>query len=224
MKIYVIAAMHGNELFGLKVIGRMLRHKDVRVRVGHPEAVAKHVRFLDEDLNRSFTSGKKTVEARLAQNIKSEIEAFNPDVILDLHTSGSDVGNIAIVAKHCELTDRVSQAMNLEAVVVMPEDLTKKSVLGCFPEKSISLEFGRNSRSDKLAKGVAACIDKLDLDNLPSVKNLPVYEIHNHIDKEFEGLKGIKNLVFNDALDGYPFLAGPNTYEAIGGFLAKKIS
>jgi len=97
------------------------------------------------------------------------------------------------------------------------------SLIGHLPDRSLSLEFGGNERSDKLAQELAEIISDFRTDGLDIAK-LPTYEVFTEIDKNYKKLTGIKNLVFNKDLGGYPFLAGPSTYGSIGGFLAKKLS
>ncbi len=226
MKIYIVAAIHGDELLGLKVVGRINRtgKNQILVRVGHPAAVAKHKRYLEEDLNRSFASKKDTIEAFIARDIKLEINKFNPDLVIDIHTSVTDTGRVAIVAKDNQLISYVAQALGMEKVVIMPKQLIDTSLIGLLPDISISLEFGINNRSDKLASEISTRIESLNISDLNLGTKLPTFEVYSQIDKNFSKLHAIKNLVFNEELGGYPFLAGLNTYKTIGGFLAKKIS
>jgi succinylglutamate desuccinylase len=225
MKIFVVAALHGDEPFGLKIIDELRRSniKGIITQVGHPEAIAKGKRFLDQDLNRSFNSRNRSIEVAIARNIKKEIEEHKADIILDIHTSVSDVGKIAIVARDYPLTKRIAGLLGMEAIVVIPKRLVDKSLIGCFPDKSISLEFGKTRLTDELAADIASKIKTLKLSHIQPAKQLPVFEVFAEIDKDFKGLENIKNLIFNKGLNGYPFLAGIDTYETIGGFLAKKI-
>ena len=227
MKIFVIAAIHGDELFGLKIIGRIKKYfkNEILIRVGHPEAIAKRKKFIEEDLNRSFNSKKQSVESQIAKDIKKEITNSVADLIIDIHTSIVSVGKVAIVAKHNPLTEYVAQALSMDVLVIMPKSLTKTALIGCFPNKSISIEFGRDNKSDTLASEIAKKIESLNFSkSKKNSNNLPIFQVYDQIDKNYKGLSTIKNLVFNKELGGYPFLAGLNTYKSIGGFLAKKIN
>ncbi len=102
-KIYVIACVHGDEVFGLKVLTRLqvLQNSNITIRVANLEAIAKKKRFIETDLNRSFAmESTKSLEAKLAQQIKSEIAFINPDLIIDLHTSAVKVDRVAILASN----------------------------------------------------------------------------------------------------------------------------
>lgn len=225
MKIYITAAIHGDELFGLKVIGRIRQtgNNKIVVKIGHPEAIAKKKKFLEEDLNRCFTGEKKCIENQIANDIKKEITKYKADLIIDIHTSIVSVGKVAIVAEHSPLTNYVAKNLGMDFLVIMPRNLTEKSLIGCFPNKSISIEMGKSHRSDKLALEIAKKIESLELSEFNGVVDLPIFEVYGQIDKDYKNLKGIKNLVYNEKLGGYPFLAGENTYASIGGFLMRKI-
>jgi succinylglutamate desuccinylase len=225
MKTFVIAALHGDELFGLKIVGRIQRANvdNILTKVGHPEAIAMRRRFIDQDLNRSFLSETPSIETSIAQVIKKEMSTYDAELIIDIHTSVSNTGNVAIVAKHTPIIEYVAQALGMEAIVIMPTALAETSLIGCFPEKSLSLEFGRYARSDKLADEIANRIQMLRAGEVPRGRRIPIFEVYTTIDKHFAGLATVKNLELNAELGGYPFLAGATTYATIGGFLARRI-
>jgi succinylglutamate desuccinylase len=225
MKIIVMAALHGDELLGLKVQSQLVsqnRH-DILSMIGHPQAIAKRTRFIEEDLNRSFRGHSQSMECRIAQRIERQLRATLPDLVIDIHTSITDVKKVAIVAVRNAFIESVAAQLDMEAMVIMPKHLTDSSLIGCYPEKSLSLEFGRYQRSDKLALDIARRIRALDTTNSDKASTIPVYEVFGHIDKVYTGLEGIKNLVYNEELGGYPFLAGKKAYESMGGFLARKL-
>ncbi len=222
MKTYLLVAMHGDEQFGLKVAGKVQQdNPDVLVRIGHPEAVAKRVRYIESDLNRSFSPILSTLEASLAKSIRQETELYDPDYIIDVHCSYSDVGKIGIVAEINPTTIYLAQSLGMEAIVRMPN--SEGSFIGCFSDKAISIEYGKNHRSDKLAQDIAHKIKLLKPVPKKVTPKVPIYEVFGTIEKNFKGLAVIKNLHYNQTLNGYPFLAGPTTYKHIGGYLAKKI-
>jgi succinylglutamate desuccinylase len=226
VKTYVIAALHGDELFGLKVIGKLQQKATTNciTRIGNPEAIAKGKRYIEEDLNRSFRSNQQTLEATLAKAIKAELKSYAPDYVIDIHTARSGVGKVAIVAKHCAKTAYLAQALGMDAMAIMPQHLTRTSCIGCCPDRAISLEYGKGYRSDKLAADIADSLDALQPTFQVQRPHIPVFQVVSTIPKDFEGLASIVNLAFNETLGGYPFLAGEHTYETIGGFLAKKVS
>lgn len=225
MKTYVIAAQHGDEVFGLKILGALyeLNQPNSMIRIGNPEAVAKGKRYIETDLNRSYSVNYESKEAMLAHSIQSEIHKYDPDYILDIHTSVSAISRVAIVAELTADTQCLASCLGMKAIVIMPPKFSAKSLIGNYPSKAISLEFGRYQRSDKLAQSIAEKIGLLNEDYLVSAgQELPIYKVTSVITKNHSAVSKIINLEFNIELGGYPFLAGENTYINIGGFLAEK--
>lgn len=224
--IYVIACLHGNEVFGLKVLSHLVESGDERIAtsVGNIGAVSKRVRYLESDLNRSFgTMVTPTRESRLAQKITADIKRLKPDLIIDLHTSSVDVGKVAIVAELNPFLEQVAKCLSMDRLAIMLPEITSCSLLGQFPAAGISLEFGKNQRSDKLAKIISdRILNLLEPIEVPELE-LETYRVLRIVPKqEISGLK-YANYEFNPALNGYPFLMGESNYSDYAGFLADKI-
>lgn len=223
-KIYVVGALHGEELFSLKIIAHLRASGEARIitHIAHPEAIAKKTRFLDTDLNRSFApDATPNRESVIAAQIKQDIAALQPDLVIDLHTSHGDVGRVAILADHNPHLYAIAQALTMQQVVVMPEHISRLTLIGQFPDRGVALEFGRNYRSDRLAKTVAQRIVAL-LKTTPSAADLPVYSVTRIIANHEAPGEELFNYQYNKTLEGYPFLVGKNTYSTMRGFLAKK--
>ncbi len=228
-RIYVVACLHGNETFGLKILSRLdeLNNHDIKTRVANPAAVAKRRRFIDYDLNRSFGANLKSgAEFRLASTIMRDISDFSPDLVIDIHTSTTNVGKVAIVAENTAFTHSISLALDMERLAVMPNEVMAKSLVGQHPNKSVALEFGYNLRSDTLASDISKRIIGLIVNSkLPSAAApIDTYKVLRSVSKpEMQGVT-YANFVFNKKLHGYPFLMGEKNYSDIAGFLAKKIN
>lgn len=217
-KILVTATIHGNEKFGLKILGALYENKSAaQTLVAHPEAVAKNVRFIESDLNRSFNGKSSSLEERIAQSIMDRVKNIKPDIVIDLHTSVSDCGAVGIVTKYSRANHLIAEKSGMSCLVIMqPSD----SFIDQFDVPAVALEFGKNLRSNRLAKNIAEAIESFHLDNTLSAEpTIPVYKMESIIEKNYKGLDSIKNLAFDHVLGGYPFLAGKNTYADIGGFL-----
>lgn len=228
-KIYVIACQHGNELFGLRILARLAQHKNsgLYLKIGNLEAVSKRVRHIETDLNRSYgVTAEETAETILAGHITQEINEFDPDLILDLHTSIVDVGKVAILPNDTQFLRSVSHKLLMDRIAVMIEDVARKSLIGTFPDKAIALEFGKFSRSDKVAEQVSAAITSLLGQQMSDQadKNLEVYKVHRVVAKQEIADLQITNFDFNETLGGYPVLMGESNYDEIAGFLAQKVS
>lgn len=222
--IYVIAAQHGTEVFGLKILAhlRAQSHQNIIIFIGHPEAIAKKKLYLESDLNRSYTGTGETKEANIAKNIMADIARHQPDLILDLHTARSKVGRVGILASNRHELLAICKALSMEQVAVMPPAIHQASLIGQYPDRAISIEFGVGLRSDKLAKTVAARISALigcEFSSYSSAE-LPVYMVQRTIQKSEAQGTVLINYQFNEKIGGYPFLAAKNAYSDHAGFLA----
>lgn len=228
-KIYTVAALHGDEPFGLKVLAHLRQLGDDRIvrQVGHPEAVAKRKEYLEDNLNRCF--GPKTPdskEARVAKHILRDIAKVGPDLIIDIHTAECAVGKSAVIAKINPVLIEIARQLGVDYVIECDKGLASRTLFGQFPTRAILLEYGRGLRSDKLAHLIAERITALLSPINPTTnRNLKVYSNTRIINKtEANGLK-LRNYIFNRKLGGYPYLVGKNTYykyESFVGFLAKE--
>jgi succinylglutamate desuccinylase len=222
--VYVIAAQHGTEVFGLKILAHLREQQNLNIVtfVGHPEAIAKKKLYLESDLNRSYQNIEKTKEAGIAQAIMADIARRQPDLILDLHTARSKVGKVGILASSRHELLAISRALSMEQVAVMPPAIHKASLIGQYPDHAISIEFGVGLRSDRLAKAVAARIVALIGCEFSahSDAELPVYMVQRTIQKTEAKGTTLVNYEFNEKIGGYPFLAAKNAYVDHAGFLA----
>ena len=227
-KVYVIAALHGTEVFGLKILAHIeaMGNPHILTKIGHPEAIAKKRLYLESNLNRSFGADQlPTKESKIAARIMTEIARFQPDLIIDLHTARAPVGKVGIIAADNRALIGLAKRLGMDQVAVMPPSISKPSLIGQFPTTSISLEFGVGYRSDTLAARIAKNIAVLVGEDIaaPSSSNvLPVYLVQRVITRGEEPSERLVNYVYNHKLKGYPFLSAPRIYEDHVGFLAIK--
>lgn len=221
MKVLVTAGVHGNEQFGLKVVGTLHEQlASIDAIIAHPEAVAKNVRFIETDLNRSFNGKNGSLEERIATSLVSRVKNIDPEIIIDVHTSVSDCGAVAIATSYTRQNHILATMCGMTCLVIMH---TSNAFIEQFSVPSIALEFGRNLRSDKLSRQIAERIISISETGISNLTpNIPVYEMDSVIPKSYSKLTGIKNLEYDAVLKGFPFLAGPDTYDDIGGFLLRK--
>jgi succinylglutamate desuccinylase len=224
-KIFVVACTHGDEVFGLKVLAHLRKitpGKEVVLHIAHPEAVTKRKRYIETDLNRSFMlEASESSEAGIAHAIVADINKFDPELIIDLHTSTVDVGKVAILAENNALLINAAKHLNLQRIAVMPHKIASKSLIGVFPERSLCIEYGKSLRSDSLAENLARKINGLtELEADIGHIRLPLFVVERIIEKiEANELK-LTNYEFNEKLAGYPFLTGEDNYSEHRGFLA----
>jgi succinylglutamate desuccinylase len=103
-KIAIVGGTHGNELTGVYAIEKLARFPErlrqysfeVITLLANPQAVTANRRYIDRDLNRSFDNADlinlelNGYEAQRAREIAAELN--NVDLIIDLHSSTSNMG------------------------------------------------------------------------------------------------------------------------------------
>ncbi len=102
MKLLIIAATHGNELLGTKFYAYLLKTRSPLLEhidfiIGNPRALAANVRYVESDLNRSYSLGTDTYEQRRANEIAAYIRTNRPDLVIDMHTTSTKQPDIIIV-------------------------------------------------------------------------------------------------------------------------------
>jgi aspartoacylase len=108
-KIVVCGQTHGNEWTGRYVVQHLktlnlkvsFPNIDVKLILANPKAFNINKRYVEQDLNRSFTARKdSTYESQRSIEIEKEINEFSAgeDVfILDLHTTTSNMGSSLVM-------------------------------------------------------------------------------------------------------------------------------
>jgi aspartoacylase len=114
-KIAIIGGIHGNELTGIKLIQTWRNNPavvargncEIHLEYGNPPAIKEKVRFINEDLNRLFhiddlnCPPKPSWESRRAHELNEllgpKFDRPQVDVIIDLHTTTSNMGNTLII-------------------------------------------------------------------------------------------------------------------------------
>eukprot|EP01034_Spumella_vulgaris_P027937 gene27937-34723_t len=116
--VAIVGGTHGNERVGVELVEQWTADPSLIKRptltglavLGNPAAVDANVRFLDEDLNRLFggdsistadhIEGKRVKElnAQLDPKLLNYTEPTGSDFIIDLHSSNSRVGIVAMIS------------------------------------------------------------------------------------------------------------------------------
>ncbi|MFZ1811917.1 MAG: succinylglutamate desuccinylase/aspartoacylase family protein [Candidatus Saccharimonadales bacterium] len=149
MKILVVGGMHGNEMLGINLVKeiRLRPIANVDVLLANQQAVAKNVRFVAKDLNRSFPGDEKSklYEDKRAAELICASKLY--DLVLDFHNTGfanNDCGFVGVdgVSK---LYD-VAGAVGLARVIVADYDCINKFVTNC-----LSVEISVDSIQNNVA-------------------------------------------------------------------------
>ncbi|WP_435155190.1 succinylglutamate desuccinylase [Haladaptatus sp. DFWS20] len=120
-ELAAVACLHGNEICGKTAIERVLAEnpdveRPVCFVIANEEAIAEHVRCIDEDLNRAFPGDPdgNTHESRLAAEMLPHVRDC---AVLDLHSTRSHPKPFGLIAQLNERTKRLACATGTSRVV-----------------------------------------------------------------------------------------------------------
>lgn len=141
MKLLVLGGMHGNETLGIELV-RLLQSKpipDVEAALLNTQAIAANVRFVGQDLNRSFPGDitSDDYETKRAAEVLAMCNDY--DVVFDFHNTGCPDNDCSFVGSDCEplLFDAASYC-KVPRVIVADYDCLNKYAPNCL---SIEISF-----------------------------------------------------------------------------------
>ena len=139
-QVTIVGGTHGNEFLGSYFIEKinqtgLYSDKPVNVQtlLANPDAFAKGVRFIDDDLNRSFaeerlSSNSGSIEIQRAQVIKKLFVASDQEqFVIDLHSTTANMGITLIV--------RDNDPFNLHAASYVQQQMPRVRILMSDSEK-----------------------------------------------------------------------------------------
>lgn len=139
-QVIIVGGTHGNEFPGpyfLRKVDQtgLYNNKPVEVTtlLANPDAFSKSVRFIDNDLNRSFTtkqlnSDSDSIEIRRAQEIRALFDSSDKQqFVIDLHSTTSNMGITLIV--------RDNDPLNLHAAAYVRQQMPEVHILISDSEK-----------------------------------------------------------------------------------------
>lgn len=143
--IAIIGALHGNEGVGVEVIKNLtsfLRRRAVGI-IANTKALKKNVRFIDQDLNRSFPGRSDgNYEERLAKRLLKRVKDL--DYVLDLHSFSCKSPPFAILTKKTKEHLRLVRASGVKKVIFMSPKLASGKALIDHCRCGVSIETGRH--------------------------------------------------------------------------------
>ncbi|HKJ22272.1 MAG TPA: succinylglutamate desuccinylase/aspartoacylase family protein, partial [Gammaproteobacteria bacterium] len=186
-RLFVCAAIHGDEINGVEIIRRLLklpilkrlRGALVAIPIVNVHGFISHSRYLPDrrDLNRSFPgSHKGSLAARLAHLFMEDIVSVCTHGI-DLHTAAQHRNNLPQIRAYLDdaETERLARAFSVP--VILNSDLRDGSLREAAAEQGIPMllyEAGEALRFDEVAirigvKGILSVMRALDM--LPQIKH-----------------------------------------------------
>jgi succinylglutamate desuccinylase len=203
-KFLIIAATHGDETIGLKIIeylkGFPLKDKFDSL-IGNPEALKRKRRFIDVDLNRAYPGKNKSLsyEETRAREILKIAKRYK--YIIDIHQTISSSENIIIVP-HKKIVDENIKRIRINKIILWPSTSGRKTgSLAQFLPNCLEVEIGTKGRK---TKEIVSSISKLIIDFINSFEkkemssgNKKIYLVYGKLMKnEYQGkqLKDFKKI------------------------------
>jgi len=163
-RLFVSAAIHGDELNGIEIVRRLLKSRTLKhlrgsllaIPIVNIYGVLNHSRYLPDrrDLNRSFPGSKKgSMAARLAEVFMREIVA-NCTHGIDLHTGAINRSNLPQIRANLECAETERLARSFGVPVMLNSDLRDGSLREAAAEAGVPMllyEAGEALRLDEVS-------------------------------------------------------------------------
>lgn len=226
-RVLLLGSQHGNERLGDILYKYIRSHRPellpfVIYKVGNPRAYTAGVRYIEQDLNRSYTGKHDTYEERRAAWLLRYIHRKKFSLVLDLHTTTCQQPPCIIVPADYRQRSDFLKASDISTIVCVRHEIVTSSLIGNCPQ-AISIEVS----VDQLPQFVEALCDDLAayLTSSPR-KTLTkrVYEVTDLLPKgelsETE-IRDLQNFVLSKH-GFYPVLVGENSYKKQTAYLGFK--
>jgi succinylglutamate desuccinylase len=202
-RVLIVGGTHGNELTGAYLIKKLERAASqipqgspdllanrsfqIQTLLGNPKAFTKGVRYIDQDLNRSFDrqslqnpthSNYENMRAReIAQNFEANFDV-SATVIIDIHSSTANMGLTLILDNHDIFNLRLATHLSAK-IASLKVYGSEHSGRGHDALRSLS-QFGLGIEVGSVSQGI------LDADVFQKTEEL-VDEILNYLERHNRG-------------------------------------
>jgi len=232
------AAMHGDEDVGVHILDTLRKTVEpengtLRLIIANPPALFQGVRFLSEDLNRSFagSSISNSSEARLAPQILEMVK--RSDCVVDIHSTSTISEAFAIVGRRNENRLLLAEIAGFKNIVLFEGRSTRAMVdnVVC----GIGLELGLHGSKYAYEEGLRAANNILEglgmskssypkedieyfeiFGSFPNISHSVVLRVRN-FERVMPGtiiaasVNGQKDIIAEEEF--YPVLAGERSYS-----------
>jgi succinylglutamate desuccinylase len=226
-RILLIGSQHGNELLGDVLIAHIQKHRKellpfISFKIGNIRAKKTGTRFIESDLNRSYTGSGKTYEERRAKRLLYYIKQKGFDLVLDLHTTTAKQPPCLIVPRLGGHILPFIQACSIKRVVHMRHAFNKSALTGAC-SKAVAIEVSENSLSDRLMSQLCDDISRyLHVEQFSFQRT--VFEVDSLLAKtEMSATEAKRLRNFQKSRHGFtPVLAGEEAYRKHTDYLGFK--
>jgi succinylglutamate desuccinylase len=221
--VALVCCVHGNERYGLTVFeyfaARIADYPGLKIILANEPAIEQNVRFVETDLNRSFPgSSTGSAEERLAVEILREIAGI--PIVLDVHTTTSDVSLVPIVTTLGSETRRVAGLTGSREIVLIEPPMSARSLIGNIAA-GISLEYGNAyaARPSALAETVRLVESVLSC-AAPKPSSHDIFHVTGGIPDTISLPDGATNFSFVPAANAYAILLHEAAYVGLHALAA----
>lgn len=213
-ELAVVAAVHGDEPCGVRAIERLLAEqpvveRPVKLIVVNERALARNVRFTEEDLNRVFPGdpGSDTYERRLAHELRHELRDC---LSFSMHSTQSYPNPFAVVDTVAERSRAICSLLPIDTVVETGSFTNGRLI--SLPGV-IEVECGRQGTDEAaenayaLTRAFLAATGALDADPAVSRSAVPVYRLEQAVPKTPAETYEVSVSNFERVAAGTPFAA-----------------
>ena len=214
-EVAIVGGIHGDEPCGPAAVEALLAadltiERPVKLIVANERAIARGVRFVDEDLNRAFPGDPDadTHEGRLAHELLAEIRGCD---ILSLHSTQSYAAPFALVEELDGYARSVCPYLSVEAVVETANYSGGRLIsypnvieLECGLQRSAAATENAERLSREFLVAVGAVSGQTDR---PRHHPLPVFRLDKQIPKPGADTYEVLVENFERVAEGAPFAA-----------------
>lgn len=227
-KILLLGAQHGNELLGKQLFDYIKRERPellpfVTYKTGNIRAYKQNVRYIESDLNRSYSGKNNTYEQRRAKRILRYIANNHFDIVLDLHTTTCEQSPCFIIPNIASGIKDFLKASSITKLVQMNHEIVSSSLIGNCP-RALSIEINRReARQDATLDSLCDDIER-SIHNETHVSHKTIYYVDDLLKKtELDDEEASKLRNFEYSSQGYyPILVGENSYKKQTEYLGFK--
>ena len=225
MRILIVGSQHGDEYSG----ERLYRHIEsnhpelleyVNFMIANPKARKLRTRYIESDLNRSYSLSEDTYECRRAAKILEHIDTENYDLVLDMHTTTVDQPPCVIVSEINDRNEPFLRATSFDHIVEMGT-LADHTLAGNCPQ-SVAIEIHEHIPED-LLESICWDIERYILGHASDSEKY-VYRDTKQLKKSelsADELKKLRN--FEVCGSGYyPIMIGENSYKKFTDYVGFK--
>lgn len=143
-------------------------------------------------MNRQYQAEVASYESKEIKRVNQLISRFNPDYIIDVHTTRRNSGVFFISDIVNTERQRIYDMLDID-VCIMQDKVVKQSLIGNYPN-AVSLEYSLASISEETTTKFVESLNELVLEKTSRAHNKRLYRVSRLIKKEeWQKYKGFTN-------------------------------